>query len=116
MLIGLKLIFDKPSITDGKRVFIERLWPRGVKRSTANIDLWMKDIAPSDELRQWFVFNSDKWGEFKKRYIKELSSNKHLLELVAMIKATDITLLYSSKDHDHNGAVVLEEVLRKKLK
>lgn len=116
MLVGLKRIYDKPSITDGKRVFIDRLWPRGVKRSTANIDLWMKDIAPSDELRLWFNHEPKKWDGFQKRYRKELEGNKHLLELIAMIKSTDITLLYSSKDPDHNNAVVLVEVLDGKIK
>ena len=116
MLIGLKRIYDKPSITDGKRVFVDRLWPRGVKRSTANIDLWMKDIAPSDDLRQWFNHEPKKWESFQKKYRKELEGNKHLLELVAMIRATDITILYSSKDNEHNNAIVLEEVLKVKLK
>ena len=116
MLVGLKRIYDKPSITDGKRVFVDRLWPRGVKRSTANIDLWMKDIAPSDELRLWFNHEPKKWEGFQKKYRKELEGNKHLLELIAMIRSTDITILYSSKDPDHNNAVVLVEMIDGKLK
>lgn len=116
MLVGLKRIYDKPSITDGKRVFVDRLWPRGVKKSTANIDLWMKDIAPSDELRQWFNHDPKKWVSFQKKYRKELKNNKHLLELAAMIKATDITILYSSSDPEHNNAVVLLKVIKEKRK
>ncbi len=116
MLVGLKRIYDKPSITDGKRVFVDRLWPRGVKKSTANIDLWMKDIAPSDELRKWFNHDPKKWLSFKKKYTDELKSNKHFTELVAMIKSQDITLLYSSAEPEHNNAVALEELLRKAMK
>ena len=114
MLVGLKRIYDKPSITDGKRVFVDRLWPRGVKRSTANIDLWMKDIAPSDKLRQWFNHDPKKWVAFQKKYRKELKDNKHLVELAAMIKTTDITILYSSSDTEHNNAVVLVKAMGKK--
>ncbi len=115
MLIGLKRIYDKPSITDGKRVLIDRLWPRGVKKSTANIDLWMKNIAPSDELRQWFNHEPDKWEAFEKKYRKELEGNKHLLELISMVRSTDVTLLYAAKDTKHNNAVVLERIINERL-
>lgn len=115
MLIGLKRIYDKPSITDGKRVLIDRLWPRGVKKSTANIDLWMKNIAPSDELRQWFNHEPDKWEAFEKKYRKELEGNKHLLELISMVRSTDVTLLYASKDTKRNNAVVLEKIIKERL-
>lgn len=115
MLIGLKRIYDKPSITDGKRVLIDRLWPRGVKKSTANIDLWMKNIAPSDELRQWFNHEPDKWEAFEKKYRKELEGNKHLLELISMVRSTDVTLLYASKDTKRNNAVVLEKIIKERF-
>ena len=115
MLIGVKRIYSKPSITDGKRIFIDRLWPRGVKKSTVNIDLWMKTVAPSDELRQWFTHSPKKWESFQKRYDKELKDNKHVLELAAMIKSSDVTILYSSKDTKHNNAVALMKYIKEKL-
>ena len=115
MLVGVKRIYDKPSITDGKRIFVDRLWPRGVKKSTVNIDIWMKEVAPSDELRQWFNHELEKWDGFRKKYRDELATNKHLEELMALVKSSDVTLLYSAKDIEHNNAVVLAEMLREKL-
>src|SRR5271155_5442535 len=103
MLVATKQIYDKPSITDGKRILVERLWPRGVKRSTANVDLWMKGVAPSDELRMWFHDSPDKWEEFKKRYKKELGMNKAFQELISIVRVNDVTLLYASKDDKHNN-------------
>lgn len=113
MLVAIKRIYDKPSITDGKRILVDRLWPRGVKRSTANIDLWLKAIAPSDELRQWFNHTPEKWSDFKKRYRKELKDSKALKELIEIIKTQDVTLLYASSDIKHNNAVVLSEILKR---
>ncbi len=111
VLVGVKRIYDKASITDGKRIFVDRLWPRGVKKSTANIDLWMKDIAPSNELRLWFDHDPKKWESFKAKYAKELEYNKHVAELIKLIKDTDVTLLYAAKDTDYNNAVALKEFL-----
>lgn len=113
MLVAIKRIYDKPSITDGKRILVDRLWPRGVKRSTANIDMWLKAVAPSDELRQWFNHTPDRWMDFKKKYKKELKDNKALKELIEIIKTQDVTLLYASSDTKHNNAVVLSEILGK---
>ncbi|MHB1830223.1 MAG: DUF488 domain-containing protein [Candidatus Micrarchaeaceae archaeon] len=115
MLVGVKRIYDKPSITDGKRVFVDRLWPRGVKKSTVNIDIWMKEVAPSDELRQWFNHEPEKWDGFSKKYREELAINKHFEELLALVKSSDVTLLYSAKDIEHNNAVVLSEMLKERL-
>jgi uncharacterized protein YeaO (DUF488 family) len=112
MLVDLKSIYDKPSITDGKRILVDRLWPRGVKRSTANIDLWLKGVAPSDELRQWFSHYPMKWMGFKKKYGRELASNKAFLELVHIIKTNDVTLLFAAKDGEHNNAIALSEFLK----
>jgi uncharacterized protein YeaO (DUF488 family) len=111
VLVGIKRIYDKASITDGKRVFVDRLWPRGVKKSTANVDLWMKDIAPSNELRLWFDHDPKKWESFKARYVKELESNKHVSDLIKLAEKGDVTLLYAAKDTEHNNAVVLSEYM-----
>ncbi len=115
MLLGIKRIYDKAGITEGKRVLVDRLWPRGVKRSTSNIDVWLKDVAPSTELREWFSHDPEKWEEFKERYRKELKGSKAFEELVKMARESDITLIYSSKDEEHNNAEVLQEEIQKSL-
>lgn len=116
MLIGIKRIYEKPSITDGKRVLVDRLWPRGVKRSTANIDVWMKDIAPSAELRQWFNHSPKRWVEFKKRYRKEMDGNGKIDDIVSIINNNDVTILYAARDRNHNNAVALVSFIRKRIK
>lgn len=116
MVLGIKRIYEKASITDGKRVLIDGLWPRGIRRSTANIDAWIKDVAPSKDLRLWFAHDPKKWMGFKKRYERELQKNKALNHLVELAKKNDITLLYASQDEKHNNAVVLMDVLKKKVK
>ncbi len=115
MLVGIKRIYDKPSITDGKRIFVDRLWPRGVKKSTVNIDIWMKEVAPSDGLRQWFNHEPEKWDGFGRKYREELADNRHFEELLTIVKSSDVTLLYSAKDTEHNNAVVLAEMIKEKL-
>lgn len=116
MLLGVKRIYDKAEITDGKRILVDGLWPRGIKKSTANIDLWMKAIAPSKELRLWFAHDPKKWQAFKKRYLKELGRNKALADLVEMAQTTDVTLLYSAQDEQRNNAVVLAAIIKKRAK
>ncbi len=116
MLIGIKRIYEKPGITDGKRVLVDRLWPRGVKKSTANIDVWMKDIAPSNELRHWFNHSPKRWMEFKKRYRKELDSNGRLDTLVSLITNNDVTILYAASDKRRNNAVALISFVRTRIK
>lgn len=113
--MGIKRVYDKREITDGRMVFVERLWPRGVKRSTQSIDLWMKGVAPSDALRKWFAHDPKKWEEFRRRYSAELEKNPDIEELIAMVKQTDVTLVYSAKDTEHNSAIVLGEFVRRKL-
>ena len=115
MLMGLKRVYEKRDLTDGRRIFVDRLWPRGVKKSTQNIDFWMKDVAPSTELRKWFAHDPEKWDEFKARYLEELKTNKKLDELVELVRTMDVTLVYSAKDTEHNNAVVLAEVIKEKL-
>ncbi len=115
MLLGVKRVYEKRDITDGKRILVDRLWPRGVKKSTQNVDMWLKEVSPSDELRKWFSHEPEKWEEFKSRYRKELMGNKKFEELVEMVKKNDITLIYSAKDTLYNNAVALAEFIKEKL-
>ena len=115
MLVGIKRIYDKAEITDGKRILVDALWPRGVKKGTANIDLWMKEVAPSDQLRKWFAHDPNKWVEFKARYKKELDANEHIKKLLDLVKNEDVTLVYAARDTEHNNAVVLMEYIKEKL-
>lgn len=115
MLLGIKRIYDKVEVTDGTRILVDRLWPRGVKKSTAHIDKWLKDVAPSNELRLWFNHDPARWEEFRKKYERELKGNKTFEELVSMAKTGDITLVYAAQDTERNNAVVLSEVLKAEL-
>ena len=95
---------------DGVRILVDRLWPRGLTKEKAALDLWLKDIAPSTELRKWFAHDPEKWKEFQRRYTAELKSNPDALELLsAEIRNGPVTLLYAAKDQDHNEAVVILE-------
>ncbi|MEM0106702.1 MAG: DUF488 domain-containing protein [Candidatus Micrarchaeaceae archaeon] len=117
-MIKIKRIYDTIEVTDGIRILVDRLWPRGVRRSSQKVDYWAKDVAPSNELRKWFGHDPSKWEEFRKRYIEELETenNGALEKFILRIKGNDtITLLYSSKDVEHNNAIVLAEVLKKEL-
>jgi len=116
MLLGIKRIYDKAEIIDGKRILIDRLWPRGVKKNSANFDMWLKDVAPSNELRKWFMHDPSKWQEFKRRYEKELKDNPAFAQLLSIVKSTDVTLIYAARDEEHNDAVVLAEMIKKELK
>ena len=111
MGISLKRAYEPPAETDGMRVLVDRLWPRGVTKSRARIDLWLKDLAPSTELRKWFGHDPGKWPEFRKRYRAELKGNPALAELREQSRQRDITLVYAARDELHNDAVVLKQVL-----
>ena len=101
-----------PSRDDGKRILVDRLWPRGLTKEKASIDLCLKEIAPSTALRKWFDHDPDKWKEFQKRYRKELRDNKELVSLLKeKIKKGTVTLVYGAKDEKHNEALVLKEWL-----
>jgi uncharacterized protein YeaO (DUF488 family) len=116
MMIKLKRVYERINVTDGERILVDRLWPRGIRRSTSNIDIWVKNVAPSDELRKWFSHDPKKWMRFKMRYRKELKDNRALDKLVQIVLNADpVTLLYSSKDEKHNNATVLFEVLKRRL-
>jgi uncharacterized protein YeaO (DUF488 family) len=110
--IRLKRAYAPPSADDGIRVLVDRLWPRGVRKSDAAIDRWVKDIAPSTELRRWFGHDPARWDEFERRYSAELSKDAVLLnELRDIAKKGTLTLVYSAHDEAHNQAVVLRNVL-----
>ncbi|SRR5690554_623968 len=113
IMIQLKRIYDSANEDDGYRVLIDRLWPRGLSKGNAKIDLWMKDIAPSTELRKWFHHDPDKWEEFQELYKEELSNNKDLLDQLLKLEKDNnkLTLLYSAKDRERNQAVVLLQLL-----
>ena len=111
MNIQLKRAYEAPAKSDGQRVLVDRLWPRGVAKANAALDGWLKDVAPSTELRKWFGHDPDKWTEFKQRYRKELKDNPAWDELVALAKKGTLTLVYAAKDSAHNEAVVLKSLL-----
>ena len=111
--LRVKRVYDAPLPEDGVRVLVDRLWPRGLKRESSKIDLWLKDAAPSDGLRRWFGHDPSRWAEFQKRYRAELANNAQniasLRELMQGGKA--LTLLYAAKNTEHNNAVVLRDFL-----
>lgn len=116
MMLTTKRVYEDPSESDGIRILTERLWPRGVSKERAKLDHWMKGIAPSHELRKWFDHDPDKWEEFKERYRKELFGSEQVEELLEIIKKNEtVTLIYASKDEEHNSTVLLKEFLDKLL-
>lgn len=112
-MIRIKRIYNPVNEDDGYRILVDRLWPRGVSKERAKLDLWMKEIAPSDALRKWFNHDSAKWNEFKLRYREELREKKDLLSELKRIEKENknVTLLFSAKDEEHNQAVVLLMIL-----
>ncbi|HUW07968.1 MAG TPA: DUF488 domain-containing protein [Williamwhitmania sp.] len=110
MEVKIKRVYEIPVKEDGTRILVDRLWPRGLTKEKAGIDLWLKDIAPSTELRKWFGHDHDKWEEFKKRYRNELKENGEQLSLLnEQVKKATVTLVYAAKDVEHNEALVLKE-------
>ena len=115
MPISLKRAYDKPTDSDGYRILVERLWPRGVSKKDAKIDSWPKEVAPSTELRRWFNHEPDKWAEFKRRYFKELSTRRESLEpILDRIRAGRVTFVFSSREQRFNNAVALKEYIENK--
>lgn len=113
-MIQLKRAYDPVSPDDGKRVLVDRLWPRGVSKVRAHLTEWMKDIGPSTELRKWFGHDPAKWKEFQNRYKRELKSKTDLLrQLKDLSEEGTVTLIYGTRDREHNEAQVLKEVLEK---
>lgn len=113
MSILLKRAYAAPTSSDGKRVLVDRLWPRGLAKAKAALDLWLKDVAPSTELRKWFGHDPAKWAEFQRRYRAELKNNPALATLQKMAEQGDITLIFAARDEQHNEAVVLKDVLER---
>jgi len=110
--IKLKRAYDPPSREDGTRILVDRLWPRGISREKAALDQWMKEIAPSTELRTWFGHDPKRWTEFRRRYAEELREHPDLVtELRLLARGGTITLVYAAHDETHNDAVVLRDVL-----
>lgn len=117
MPIDLKRAYDPPAKSDGRRILVDRMWPRGVAKDDLRIDAWLKDLAPSTELRKWFGHDPTKWDEFRKRYARELEQHADALEeLVETALAGHVTLVFSAKDIAHNNAVALKEHLERRLR
>ena len=117
MKLNIKRVYEKPDKQDGKRVLVDRLWPRGLTKEKADIDLWLKGIAPTTELRKWFNHDAAKWEEFQKRYRNELNNNKEQVSLLKdQLKKGIVTLVYGARDEEHNEALVLKEWLNGETK
>ncbi len=116
MSVKIKRAYEKPQSTDGYRVLVDRIWPRGVKKQDLQLDEWIKELAPSDALRKWFAHDAEKWDGFRRKYRHELKSASHQLESLRQ-RAADhtVTLVYGAKDTEHNQAVVLKEVIETRM-
>ena len=114
-MITLKRVYDPVSPTDGRRILVERLWPRGVSKAKLRVDAWLKDVGPSTELRKWFSHDPGKWSEFRRRYFRELDSRREAWQpIVSAARHGRVTLVYSSHDTEHNNAVALQQYLQVK--
>jgi uncharacterized protein YeaO (DUF488 family) len=112
MTIQLKRVYEDPAKSDGTRILVDRLWPRGLTKEKAHVDLWLKEVAPTDDLRKWFGHDPARWPEFRARYRAELKRNSDQLSLLRQAVAKGpSTLVYGAKDEEHNQAVVLHELL-----
>jgi uncharacterized protein YeaO (DUF488 family) len=113
-MVKIKRIYDSPEKADGFRVLVDRLWPRGVSKERAHLDLWFKEIAPSDALRKWFHHDSGRWKEFVAKYREELRQKQDLVQQIKELQRDhrNLTLLYSAHDSVHNQAVVLRQILK----
>jgi uncharacterized protein YeaO (DUF488 family) len=108
--VQLKRVYDAPAKSDGRRVLVDRIWPRGLTKREAHVDEWLKEIAPSTKLRKWFAHDPARWKEFKKRYAAELDEQRDQVEYLARAaKQRTVTLLFGAKDTEHNNAVALKD-------
>jgi len=115
-MIHLKRAYDPASSSDGTRLLVERLWPRGVKKTSLKINRWLKDVAPTTELRKWFSHDPAKWDKFRSRYFDELEANPHSWQpILEAAHQGKVTLIYSSHDAEHNNAVALQEFLQRHM-
>jgi uncharacterized protein YeaO (DUF488 family) len=111
-MIRIKRVYEPAARGDGRRILVERLWPRGMKKEALDADAWLKEVAPSTALRQWFSHRVERWDEFRRRYRKELSANRQAwAPILAASRRGTVTLLYSAHDREHNAAVVLRDYL-----
>jgi len=116
-VIRLKRAYEPAEASDGRRILVDRLWPRGVSKQRLAIDGWMKELSPSAELRRWFQHDPDKWTEFRRRYKRELRANAQLVDQLARLASRRrVTLVFGARDEVHNDAVVLAEVMRARIK
>jgi uncharacterized protein YeaO (DUF488 family) len=112
--LRVKRVYAPPEASDGQRVLVDRLWPRGMTKERARVDLWLRDIAPSDALRRWFGHEVGRWPEFERRYWKELEGNVGpVARLEALAREGPVTLLFGARDEEHNQAVALKEYLER---
>ncbi len=110
--VKLKRVYEAPSANDGMRILVDRIWPRGVSKKDAALDLWMKEIAPSTELRTWFAHDPVRWNEFRQRYAREVKQNHALLnQLRSLAQEGQVTLVYAAHDAAHNNAVALRTLI-----
>jgi uncharacterized protein YeaO (DUF488 family) len=115
-MIQIKRVYDPPAKEDGARFLVERLWPRGMKKEALHMDAWLKDVAPSDDLRRWFSHDPLKWKEFQRRYRVELADNPAACQpLLDAAKQGNVTLVFSAHDTEHNNAIVLKSYLEEGL-
>lgn len=115
-MIKIKRVYEPYSKGDGYRALVDRLWPRGVKKTELKIDEWCKEIAPSTELRKWFNHDPERWAEFRTRYLKELkepAAQEELQALAVVARTSDLTLLYAAHDEEHNNAKVIQSRLER---
>jgi len=116
MAITIKRVYEAPAESDGYRILVDRLWPRGISEEAAHVDLWLRRVAPTDELRSWYGHDVEKWPGFRERYEKELAGHAELLDLIGDIERhrKTVTLLFGAKDEEHNEANVLLDVLERR--
>jgi uncharacterized protein YeaO (DUF488 family) len=116
-MLKLKRAYEPGTRSDGTRILVERLWPRGLSKATLRVDAWLKDVGPSTELRQWFSHDPDKWPRFRTRYFRELDSRPEAWRpIVTAARRGTVTLVYSSRDTEHNNAVALKDYLQPKVR
>jgi uncharacterized protein YeaO (DUF488 family) len=114
-VLRVKRIYENPSKEDGRRILVDRVWPRGFTKERARVDEWRKDLAPSDALRKWFGHDLEKWEEFRRRYraeLREVGKWSDLMVIAERAEAENVTLVFSAKDETHNQAVALKEMIR----
>lgn len=112
MDISLKRVYEEPSSDDGTRILVERLWPRGVSKERAALDAWMKEVAPTPDLRRWYGHEPERWPEFRERYLRELRrGSEHIDELRRAVERGPVTFVYAARDEERNSALLLKEFL-----